>query len=162
MKPIPNYPNYSVTEDGKVWSHRNNIFLKSNTNRLGYEYINLCNENGIISKTIHRLVAIVFIENVDNKKEVNHINGIKTDNRVENLEWCTRGENNKHAYKTGLRTYTDKQKKGFNRCKLILNTQTGIFYDSIMEAAKTTKYHYNTISRFLNNPKVNKTSFIYA
>ena len=162
MKPIPNYPNYSITEDGKVWSHKNNKFLKSNTNRFGYEYINLCNENGNISKTIHRLVALAFIENIDNKSDVNHINGIKTDNRVENLEWATRTENNKHAYKTGLRKFTDAQKKGFNRNKLILNTQTGIFYDSILEAAKTTKYHYVTISRFLNNQKVNKTSLIYA
>ena len=126
--------------------------------RLGYEYVNL----NCVSKTIHRLVAITFIENIDNKKEVNHINGIKHDNRIENLEWCTRRENIKHSYKTGLRTYTDVQKKVFNRSKIILDTQTGIFYDSIMEAAKTTKYHYVTISRFLNNPKVNRTSFIYA
>ena len=158
MKPIPNYPNYSVTEDGKVWSHINKKFLKSNLNSLGYEYVNL----NCKSKTIHRLVAITFIENIDNKKEVNHINGIKHDNRIENLEWCTRRENIKHSYKTGLRTYTDVQKKAFNRSKIILDTQTGIFYDSIMEAAKTTKYNYVTISRFLNNPKVNKTSFIYA
>ena len=162
MKPIPNYPKYSVTKDGKVWSHKNNKFLKPNTTKLGYEYINLINENGAISKTIHRIVALVFIKNIYNKKEVNHINGIKTDNRVENLEWCSRGENIKHSYKNGLRNYTNSQKNALNRCKIILDTQTGIFYDSIIEAAKSSKYHYVTLSRFLNNQKVNKTSFIYA
>lgn len=52
------------------------------------------------------MVAIYFLDNKENKKEVNHINGIKNDNRIENLEWCTSSENTKHSYKIGL------QKKG--------------------------------------------------
>lgn len=51
---------------------------------------------------LHRIIAKTFLPNPQNKREVNHINGIKTDNRLSNLEWATRSENARHAYKTGL------------------------------------------------------------
>jgi len=68
------------------------------------EYLRLSlYRNGIINLTaVHRIVAIQFIPNPLKKKDVNHINGIKIDNRVENLEWMTRSENIKHAYENGL------------------------------------------------------------
>lgn len=73
-------------------------------NKDGYYKVSLRNGKTHKTPTLHRLVAEAFIPNVDNKPVVNHINGIKTDNRIENLEWCTVKENVVHAVKIGLQT----------------------------------------------------------
>jgi hypothetical protein len=68
----------------------------------GYLLVNLNKGNNQHSERVHRLVAITFLENPENKPFINHKNGIKDDNRLENLEWCTPQENSVHAYSTGL------------------------------------------------------------
>lgn len=71
-------------------------------NRKGYLYINVSDSENRTQRAIHRLVAEAFIPNTENKPTVNHKNGVKTDNRVENLEWATVAENTKHSFDTGL------------------------------------------------------------
>lgn len=89
--------------------YKGKILKQNNLQTGGYCSVKLCNNGKQYNLKVHRLVAESFIENKENKPCVNHINGIKTDNRVENLEWCTYSENNIHAFKTGL----NKVKKEF-------------------------------------------------
>lgn len=96
-------PNYCITRCGKVFSLKSDRFLKPFSDTSGYQYIE-CYEYGCKKKfAIHRLVAIAFLENNENKKEVNHKDGDKTNNHVDNLEWVTPSENCVHAERTGLR-----------------------------------------------------------
>lgn len=114
MKPINGYEGkYSITNDGRVFSHERYIetsykgklyralrkarWLKPR-DRDGYQCVAIDQKN----VSVHRLVADAFIDNPNMKPVVNHINGIKHDNRVENLEWCTQYENDLHAKITGL------------------------------------------------------------
>jgi len=105
---IEGFSDYTVSNLGRVCSTKREqaIILKTRKNNYGYLLVDLYSKNKKHhTVTIHRLVALAFIPNTENKSEVNHINGDKTDNNINNLEWVTDSENMKHAFATGLRSH---------------------------------------------------------
>lgn len=93
---------YKVSNKWNVYSHISNKILK-NSNNIWYSRISIIGKDGSKKSVhIHRLVAIAFIEKIQWKEIINHINWIKTDNRVENLEWCTIKENIQHSWRNGM------------------------------------------------------------
>ena len=90
---IQGYENYLIYEDGRVFSKKRNRFLKPQNHNSGYKIIGLCKNNKVKSFLIHRLMAIHYIPNPENKREVDHINRNRSDNRIENLRWATKSEN---------------------------------------------------------------------
>lgn len=102
-KIINEYPDYEVSNLARVRNIETNVILKEHKQNRGYKMVNL--KRNKISKgiSLHRVVAIAFIPNPDNKAQVNHINGDKDNNSVANLEWMTSSENVRHAIKTGLK-----------------------------------------------------------
>ena len=98
MKDIKGYEGlYAVTSCGKVWSYRNECFLKPKIRPNGYLTVNLWKDGGFKTKRIHRLVAEAYIPNPDNLPQVNHRDENKTNNCLQNLEWCDAKYNNNYG-----------------------------------------------------------------
>lgn len=149
------FGSYVVYPDGRVYSNFKKRFLKPYVSANGYERIKLYkNKTDWESTTVHRLVATVFLEKPEGKDQVNHKNGIKTDNRVENLEWCTGSENQKHSWAMGL------IKSAY--AKVVLDTQTGVFYESASELAKFLGINKVYFIQKLNGYRKNNTQYVYA
>ena len=127
---------------GKDLAHANNGY---------YKFVGLCKNGKSKYMYVHRLVALSFIPNPKNKPEVNHIDGDKSNNYVDNLEWCTTKENCSHAVKTGLRNH-----KGEKNIKAVLTAQEVIAirqvnYNKISQAriARIYGVYYTAISKII-------------
>lgn len=121
----PQDPRILVSNKGNVVSYKRGFGypLKVSHNSSGYQTVNA----GRRPQLVHRMVAETWIDNPNNYEEVNHINGDKDDNRVENLEWTTRSQNNRHAWRTGLN-------KGSSTPIRIV--ETGEIFESLSECAR--------------------------
>lgn len=105
MRPIPGFEDvYSVTIDGRIWSHRNGgRWLKPIKHSAGYLTVNLYLDQQCIRMLTHRAVAMAWLPPPRRDQvEVNHKDGNKTNTHAENLEWVTVSENKHHAYRMGL------------------------------------------------------------
>lgn len=156
---IKDFPDYYVTDTGDVYSRKYSPkqnkrcrikklhVFQNQTNK--YMYVHLDKKN----KTVHRLIATAFIPNPENKPIINHKNGIRSDNRVENLEWCSYSENWEHAYnvlKTIKLGMKNKFGKEHNRSKSVLQIKEGKIvneYGSTLEAERITGINHRAISR---------------
>ena len=130
---IPNYDNYEVSSFGKVRNKKTGRILKQTCSEGGYKSVGL-SSNGIIkSHIIHRLVALSFLENPENKPHVNHKDKNRSNNHVNNLEWCTALENNVHKCLT--LEQTTNQNLRIWRVDVKTNNKLEL-YNSIQDAAK--------------------------
>ena len=162
---IPGYEGfYQVSDLGNIRSIRfNKIRNMKSWDSHGYRAVELCMNNNRYTVGIHRLVALTFIPNPENKPEVNHKDRNKSNNNVENLEWVTQSENVAHAYRHGVEPRPTHQDQPFQ--KEILDIIENKKYFSIREASRQTGHKRDTIRRSLdlNIPVCNNTHhFIYV
>jgi len=155
---------YQVSNTGKVKSFhgKNERILSHRINRSGYCQVALSLQNNLKYFVIHRLVALTFIPNPNNKKEVNHKDGNKTNNNIYNLEWATRSENLLHSYDIGLRKIRKhknldnyKKNKGYNywgkKQVIIFDKETAKLFNSIKEASQYIGCSYSGAKSSISN-----------
>jgi hypothetical protein len=97
-KVMSGYPNYIITNDGKVYNSQRNKYLVPTKSDGGYMFIGISDGKKRVNFSVHRLVALLFLNNPNSLPEVNHIDFDKTNNNVANLEWVSRSDNMKHNF----------------------------------------------------------------
>lgn len=147
----------SILYDGTIIRYLDGKILTKNINNYGYHYITLINKGIRKNYLVHKLVALIHLSNKENKPCINHINGIKTDNNADNLEWCTYTENMKHAVKIGLCTNSSRKGENHNTSKhsfskveeIRITYKTGNY--SMREVAKIFGVSAGYVSDVINN-----------
>ena len=139
---IPGYEGlYQVSNLGNVKSVRNNKVLSQTNHKEGYKLVSVSVNSKHKELTVHRLVALAFIQNPKGYRDVNHKDGNKSNNVLENLEWVSHSENIKHSYEVL------KQKRNSKPVRCI---DTGEIYDSCKDASTKTGINVGSINHVVN------------
>lgn len=150
---LEEYPNYVVHDNGQIWSLYKGKFLKPAKDRKGYLYIGIKDyKRKLHYPRIHKLVAKAFLPYPTvNKNQIDHINGVKTDNHYTNLEWVSPIENISRAFNNGLRKDRVKLKKGdvLDMLRLKQLGKTSVYISSLYDI--TPQYVGQAIRRYLKN-----------
>lgn len=162
FKQLPSNENYCVSDCGEIFSVKKNKILSNKINHDGYLRIQIWKDSRCSFVSVHRLVAETFIPNPDDKPFVNHKDGNKSNNCVDNLEWCTQQENIVHAWSTGL------SKSHINNRKMSLPvdqyTRTGEFiatFPSQMEVERCLGINHAIISACCSGRRKEAGGFIW-
>lgn len=137
---------YMINKFGDIVNGDTNYKLSQNTSEFGYKRVNLNINGKVYYWKVHRLVAMTFIPNPENKREVNHINCNKTCNWVENLEWVTPTENKQHAIEHGLYDNASFYKKGEARSQATHSDKQAHVVCKMLEAGKFPKEIAETLN----------------
>ena len=169
FRPIKEFEGmYLISNKGEVYSNKTNKILIPHMDKDGYLKVKLSGKQ----RFIHRLVAIEFIPNPNNLLQVNHKNGVKTDNYVDNLEWCTLQYNIDHAYKHNLGNYREKSQEKldninrYNKYLIIclVNKNTGVktVFSSTIKAANFLNTNIEYISEGITKKHKIKGHTVYG
>jgi hypothetical protein len=154
---------YDVMPCGAIFSSKTNRLLSASTDSYGYKVVGLSIDGKLRTKKVHRLVALKYLNNPIGKPQVNHKNGVKTDNNISNLEWATNLENQRHAVNTGLRDLSAvRAAASLVTSKPVIDLNTGVFYSNVRELAALLGVKNGLLYAKLSNRNKNNTPYIYC
>ncbi len=179
VKPFDTNGKYEISSYGrlkrvgyyaKIGKHYKPDLIRILSSSGKYKKVALLIDGVLRNISIHRLVCFTFIPNPENRPHVNHINGIKHDNRLANLEWCTQSENMRHAQSIGLVEYAKpkvklnlpRKKRVVVKTKEVVNIETGERYSSANELCQLTGITLSALRKKLNGDNYNQTPYRYA